>query len=155
VVAQSGEPAPATRQNADPAITATSVVGEVSIIIPPIRQMTVKTEAGSKVAVGISDKTVFLRIPPGERTLDKATRIPIVDIEAGDKVYARGKVADDKSSIAALQVIVMSKADIASKQAREREEWQRRSIAGIVTAVNPEKKELTLRVRTVDGARMV
>jgi hypothetical protein len=163
VAAQSGEPsakpqaqtAQAPKQNTDTAITPTHVVGEVATITPATMQMTVKTEAGSKVAVTANDKTVYLRIPPGEKTLEKATKITLADIEVGDKVYARGKVADDKSSISTLQVIVMSKADIATKQAREREEWRRRSIAGIVTALNPEKQELSMRARTVDGVRIV
>lgn len=160
VAAKNGVPlakqtAQAPQQKADAAITPTYVVGEVATINPATMQMTVKTEAGSKVAVIANGKTVYLRIPPGEKTLEKATKIALADVEVGDKVYARGKVADDKSSISTLQIIVMSKADIATKQAREREEWQRRSVAGIVTALNPEKKELTIRARTADGARIV
>jgi hypothetical protein len=163
VAAQGGDPsakpqaqtAQAPKPNTDTAITPTHVVGEVATINPATKQMTVNTEAGSKVAVIVNDKTAYLRIPPGEKTLEKAAKITLADVEVGDKVYARGKVAEDKSSISTLQVIVMSKADIATKQAREREEWQRRSLAGIVTALNPEKKELTMRARTVDGVRIV
>lgn len=162
-MAQSGEPAPKSQaqtaqppqQKADPAITPTRVVGEVMAINPATKQLTVKTDAGSKVAVIVNDKTAYLRVPPGEKNLEKAVGITLADMEVGDKVYARGKVADDKSTISTIQVIVMSKADIATKQAREREEWQRRSIAGIVTALNPEKKELTVRARLVDGVQLV
>ena len=49
---------------ADSAITSLSVMGVVSEIKPDTRQVIVTTAAGSQVTVTLSDRTVFMRIPP-------------------------------------------------------------------------------------------
>lgn len=133
--------------SADAGVTPNGVIGEVTTIDMTARQMTVKTDAGSIVAVSVNDATVYMRIPPGEKTLDKATKIAATDVGLGDRVFARGKVADDKKSVPARIVIVMTKADIAKKQERDREEWQRRGIAGVISALNADTKEITVTMR--------
>ncbi|MEJ7712365.1 MAG: hypothetical protein WKF84_21530 [Pyrinomonadaceae bacterium] len=65
------------------------------------------------------------------------------EVAVGDRIFARGKVADDRKSVPAGIIIVMTKADIAQKQDRERAEWQRRGIVGTVSNVNPTTKEVT------------
>jgi len=101
----------------------------------------------------LDDKTEFLRIPPGETSLDKAVKIMFTEISAGDKVYARGKVSEDRKSVPAQKLIVMSKGDIQKMHDRERAEWQRRGAAGIITALNPEKGEVTLQTRGREGVK--
>src|SRR5207237_6202825 len=46
-----------------------------------------------------------------------------------------------------------SKADIAKKHAAERAEWEKRGVAGIITALNPTAKEITINVSTNSGAK--
>src|SRR5690349_22103499 len=55
----------------DPAVTALSVMGVVSELKSDTRQVIVTTAAGSQVTVTLSDRTVFMRIPPGEKSKDK------------------------------------------------------------------------------------
>lgn len=143
---------PSAATGADKSITATGVIGEVTALDPTAKQMTVKTDLGSVVTVALDENTSYMRIPPGEKTLDKATKVTLAEVGAGDRVFARGKVADDQKSVPARMVIVMSKADIAQKQERERAEWQRRGIVGTVTALNPATKEITLTARSREGA---
>ncbi len=59
----------------DPAITALSVMGVVSELKADTRQVIVTTAAGNQVTVTLSDRTVFMRIPPGEKTKDKFIKI--------------------------------------------------------------------------------
>src|ERR1044072_2117690 len=111
-----GQTPSTTPQSTDAGVTPNGVIGEVTTVDMTAKQMTVKTDAGSIVAVALSDATVYMRVPPGEKTLDKATKIAATDVGIGDRVFARGKVADDRKSVPARIVVVMTKADITKKQ---------------------------------------
>ena len=139
----------------DPAITALSVMGVVAELKPDTRQVIVTTAAGSQVTVTLSDRTVFMRIPPGEKTKDKFIKIAPTDFATGDSVFARGRMSDDRKSLPALEFYVMSKGDIAEKKERERGEWSKRGIAGTVSAVHAETKEITVDARTAEGPKPI
>ena len=150
-LAQTSTPAAPAQQPGDPAITANGAIGEVKVIDAAAHQLIVKTDAGSLVTVSLSDKTVYMRLAPGEKTLSNATKIAFTDVGEGDRVWARGKVGDDHKSVPASALIVMNKADIAKKQEAERAEWKRRGVVGIITALKPETKEITISSRTLTG----
>jgi hypothetical protein len=137
----------ATPQTADAGVTPNGVIGEVTSIDLAAKMMTVKTDAGSHVLVQLNDATIYMRVPPGEKTLDKAAKIAATDVGMGDRIFARGKVADDRKSVPARVLVVMTKADIAQKQERDRAEWQRRGIVGVISALNMETKEVTVTMR--------
>jgi len=139
-------------QTSDPAITATRVIGKVTEINSSAGQITLKTEAGSLVAVKVSEKTTFERMPPGETDRTKAVKISLTDITVGDGVYARGYVAEDRKSVPAQQVVIVSQSDIAKKQEQERLEWRRRGVSGIVSLLNATTKEVTITSRSLMGA---
>jgi hypothetical protein len=148
------EPA-ASQRDQSQGSTMNLVLGEVSSIDKAANQIVLKTDSAEAVTVLLTDATVYLRVPPGEQTLDKAVKVTLADIGVGDRLYARGKVSDDKKSVAARQLVVMSKADIQQKAAREREQWQRRSIAGVITALDPQTKEIKLQVAGQDKNKPV
>jgi len=139
----------------DPAITALSVMGVVSELKAETRQVTVTTAAGSIVVVALSDRTSFMRIPPGEKTKDKFIKIAQTDFTLGDSVFARGRMSEDRKSLPALEFYVMSKGDIAEKKERERSEWTKRGIAGTVSAINTETKEISVDSRTAEGPKPI
>jgi hypothetical protein len=139
----------------DPAITALSVMGVVSELKPDTRQVIVTTAAGSQVIVTLGDRTVYMRIPPGEKSKDKFIKIAPTDFAVGDSVFARGRMTDDRKSMPALEFYVMSKGDIAEKKERERSEWSKRGIAGTVSALNAETKEITVDARTPEGPKPI
>src|SRR6266481_1779590 len=129
-----------------------SVIGEVKAIDGPANQMVVRADSGVLFNVTLSDKTQYLRVAPGETSLTKATKITLADVGAGDRVLARGRAAADQKTVPALQVVVMSKADLAKKQEQERAEWRRRGVSGIVASLNPSTQEITVSSRTLAGA---
>jgi hypothetical protein len=98
--------------------------------------ITLTTDAGSDVTVQVQDTTKLVRIVPGQKDLKDATPIQLADVQPGDRVLVRGKLADDGKSVLALSVIAMKKADIAEKQSREREEWQKHGFGGLVNGVD-------------------
>ena len=149
-------PATSTSQlTADPAITPNGAIGEVKVIDGAAKQLIIKTDGGSLVTIALGDKTIYMRLAPGEKTLTNATKIAFSDVGEGDRVWARGKVADDHKSVPATALIVMNKVDIAKKQEAERAEWKRRGILGIVTALKPETKEITISSRSMMGQQAV
>lgn len=145
----------ATPTQTDAGITPTHVIGELKEIDSTAKQITLKTDANSLVSVSVADSTGYSRIPPGEKTLDKAARITFADLGVGDRVLAVGKVADDHKSATAKTLVVMSKGDLAKKQAAERLEWRRRGIMGVISAVKPDRKEVTLSITTPIGTQVV
>ena len=144
-----------TPPSADPAITSLSVMGVVSDFKPDTRQVIVTTAAGSQVTVTLSERTVFMRIPPGEKTKDKFVKIAPTDFAVGDSVFARGRMSEDRKNLPALEFYVMSKGDIAEKRDRERADWKTRGIAGTISALNADAKEITVDARTAEGPKPI
>ena len=145
----------AASQTGDQSITPNRVIGEVKAIDSASKQLIVKTDAGSLVNAVLSDATTYMRVAPGETSLANATKITFADLAEGDRVMAMGKVSDDKKSVPARAVVVMTKADIAKKHESERAEWRRRGILGVVSAVNPATKEITISSRSAAGMQAV
>jgi hypothetical protein len=142
-------------QGADPNIAAKHAIGEVKTIDATAKQIVIQTDAGSTVIVSVSDKTTYKKLPPGEKTLTNATDVTFADVGEGDRIMARGTVAEDRKSVPALQVIVMTKGDITKKHDAERMEWRRRGILGVITALKPDTKEITIANRTMAGTQSV
>jgi co-chaperonin GroES (HSP10) len=142
-------------QGGDTGITPNRVIGEVKAIDATAKQMIVKTDAGALVTATLSDATQYMRVAPGETNLANATKITFTDVAEGDRVIAMGKVSDDKKSVPTRALIVMTKADIAKKHEAERAEWRRRGILGIVSALNPTTKEITISSRAMGATQAV
>ena len=142
-------------QGGDPNITAKYAVGEVKSIDATARQLTIKTDAGSTVTVSLNDKTTYKKLAPGEKSLTNATDVAFTDLGEGDRVMARGNVSADQKSVPASMIVVMTKGDLAKKAEAERAEWRRRGILGVITALKPETKEITITHRAMGGNQSI
>lgn len=131
------------------------VIGEVTAIDANTKQISVKSDSGTAVAATVDEKTRYLRIPPGEKDLKNAATIAFENVAVGDRAFVRGHMSGDLKSIEAVAVIIMTKAELAQKHERDRDEWKRRGMAGPVTAVNAETKEITISTRTREGPKPV
>jgi len=123
-----------------------NVMGDVASIDAGAGSLTVQTSKGT-VTVKAGEATKYLKAKPGATTLEGAQPSTLAEVAVGDRVLARGTLSGDGASLAARQVIVMTRGDINSKQDLERAEWRRRGVAGVVTALDPEKQEITIEVR--------
>jgi hypothetical protein len=106
--------------------------------------ITLTTDAGTDVTVLAQDATKLVRIAPGQKDLKDAATIQLQDIQVGDRVLVRGKLADDGNSVLAASIVVMKKSDIAEKQTRDREEWQKHGAGGLVSMVDPATNTITV-----------
>jgi hypothetical protein len=94
------------------------------------------SDAGDEVHVDVRDSTKIVRIAPGQKDLKDAQAIALTDLQAGDRILVRGKATDDSKTFAATSIIAMKKSDIAEKQSRERDEWQKSGVGGLVNSVD-------------------
>lgn len=123
----SQQPASQTSAVARPVGTIKSISGNTIVL---------STDTGTEVTVQVQDATKLVRIVPGQKDLKDATPIQLTDIQPGDRILVRGKLADDGKSVVAVSVIAMKMGDIAEKQSHEREEWQKHGFAGLVNSVD-------------------
>jgi len=117
--------------------------------------LTVATDAGAETKVTVTPATKLLRVPPGSKDLSQAEAIPFSEFQQGDRVLVRLRCAGDPPVCEAGSVIAMKKSDIAGKQAREREEWQRHGIGGLVKSVDAAQGAITVSTMTAAGKKDV
>jgi hypothetical protein len=131
------------------------VSGEVTSIDVSAKQFKVKADDGANYTVALQENTAYLRMPFGEKDQKKATKIDLADVAVGDRLIARGPLAEDTKTVTVRTVIVMTKDDVAKKQQQDHADWQKRGIAGIITSLNPDTKEITVNPHGRDGKSLV
>ena len=128
-------------------------LGVVQAIDASNGQITLRADDGTIFKIVTQNGARFVRVPPGETSLAKGTPITAADIDPGDRLLARGQVGDDKTTLTATLLVVMTKGDLAKKQEADRAEWQKRGVNGVVTAVNPATGEVTITARSAEGPK--
>jgi hypothetical protein len=132
-------PTPAPAQDAAKPVTFLGTVQTLSG-----NTLTVKNDAGATMQVTVEDNARLLRIEPGQKTLAGASPFSLTDLQTGDRVMARGSANADGKSLDASMLVAIKGADIAQKQEKEREDWQKRGAGGLVKAVDPAAGTVTI-----------
>ncbi len=109
------------------------------------------TDGGQPVSISVAQGARILQLAPGSTSLKEAQSIALTDIAVGDRVLVTGKAGADASSFEASRVVLMKSSDIAQKHAMEQEDWQKRGVGGIVSAVDAGTGTLTI----TEGAKKV
>ena len=117
-------------------------------------KIVLKTANGEIEAI-LSDKTQFLKVPPDNPKPSAATPTTFSEIGVGDKVIISAVIPEDKKTIPVRSVYLMSKAAIAERQTKEKEDWRARGMIGRVANYNPETKVITMTVRGMGGEKPV
>ena len=117
--------------------------------------ITLKADGGEEVQVTLQDSTRILRVAPGQKDLKTATPLQKTDLQVGDRILVRGKQAPDTHVIVAGAVIAMKQADVSAKQEKDREDWQKRGVGGIVTAVDAGTGTITISMTSFTGSKSV
>jgi len=123
---------------------AARAIGVVTQIQPG--NLTLRTDAGPEVQVQLPEGVTVLRVPPGAKDLKTAVKITVGEISPSDRVLVRGQFSEGQKSLQATSVVVMTRSDLASAHEAEVQDWQRRGMGGVVKAVDPQKKEITIAV---------
>jgi hypothetical protein len=117
--------------------------------------ITLTTDAGTDVTVLVQDAAKLLRVAPGQKDLKDAAVLQLKDMQPGDRILVRGKLADDGKSVLALSIIAMKQADVAEKQAHERDEWQRHGTGGLVSSVDAATNTVTISLPAIGEKKTV
>ena len=112
-------------------------------------------DSGEEVRVTLQDSTRLLRVAPGQKDLKSATPLQKQELQTGDRVLVRGRPSPNSSSLAAVAVIVMKQSDVAAKQEKDREDWQKRGVGGLVTAVDVAAGTVGISMTSFSGSKTV
>jgi hypothetical protein len=126
------------------------LIGVVTALDAANGQVTVATASGLAVTVSTNEQTTYLRLPPGETKLDKATAITRADVRVGDRVLVPGGA----KATPARQLIVTSAA-AQSSGGGSVETARARRIIGRVTRLDPERREVVVQARAREGVEDV
>jgi hypothetical protein len=98
--------------------------------------LTIKTDAGQSSQVDVPSAAVIKRIAPGQKDLSTADTLQFSDLAVGDRVLIKLDPSANSGNSQALQIIAVKQADIQEKQSKDREDWQRNGLGGLVKSVD-------------------
>ena len=98
--------------------------------------LTVKTDAGQAYQVEVPAAAAIKRIALGEKDLSKAETIAFSDLAVGDRALVKIDPDSPAGTSQALRVIAVKQSDVAAKQQKDREDWQRNGVGGLVKSVD-------------------
>lgn len=137
----------AAPQKTPPALGTIKSISADGLVLTP--------DSGGELKVQLPADVKVFQVPPGSKDLKEATAIPLSDLQVGDRVLVQMRPGDTSGSFLALRVIAMKKADIAERQGKEREEWQKHGIGGLVKSVDPANGTVTIGTLTAAGSKDV
>jgi hypothetical protein len=117
--------------------------------------ITLTPDSGPDINVTVSATARIVRIPPGEKDLKNATAIQLGDLQVGDRILVGGKASDDNLSLTASSVVVMKKSDLDAKHQQDMQDWQKRGVGGLVSAVDSTAGTVTISVTNLAGKKDV
>jgi hypothetical protein len=143
--------ASAAAQAQQPAAAARQAVGTIKAI--SATSITVAPDNGAEINVEVRANLRILRVAPGETDLTKAATIQFSDLQVGDRILVQG--TPGPQSLVATRIIAMKRADVEAKQEQDRQDWQRRGIAGLVSAVDGGAGTVTVAAAGSGGSRNI
>jgi hypothetical protein len=117
--------------------------------------VTITVSGGPEVAVTAQPTARVLRLVPGEKDLKNATPIQLLELQVGDTIRARGQASDDGKSMAALEIIVITRSAVDAVSDQIRQDWQKRGIAGPVSAVDSAAGTVTITTAGFGGKKTI
>jgi hypothetical protein len=117
--------------------------------------ITLTPDSGPEVTANVQPNARVLRLNPGDKDTKNATPIQLSDLQVGDTVRVRGYASTDGKSIATLEVILISKSAVAAVGDQIRQDWQKRGIGGLVSAVDASAATVTISVTGFTGKKSI
>lgn len=117
--------------------------------------ITLAPASGPQIAVTVQPNARILRLAPGDKDLKNATELKLQDLQVGDTVRVRGLASDDGKSIAALEVLVITHSAVEAVSDQIRQDWQKRGLGGLVSAVDPAAGTVTLSISSFGGKKTI
>jgi hypothetical protein len=144
---------PASQAQTAPAAPSARRIGAIKAISGT--SVTLTPDSGPEVNVVVQPTTRLLRIAPGEKNLKNATPLQLQDLQVGDRILVGGQASDDAKSIAAATIVVMARTDLEAHRQQELQDWQKRGMGGLVSAVDPAAGTVTISVSNLMGKKLI
>ena len=144
---------PAPQAQTAPAAPSARRIGAIKAISGT--SITLTPDSGPEVNVTVQPTTRLLRIAPGEKNLKNATPLQLQDLQVGDRILVGGQASDDAKSIAAATIVVMARTDLEAHHQKELQDWQKRGMGGLVSAVDPGAGTVTISVSNLIDRKSV
>lgn len=133
---------------------AARLVGNVTAV--GADSLTVQPEAGAPRTVEVPPTAVLKRVPAGAHDLSATEPIALAAVVIGDRALIKLDPATaTEARPRALQVVVLKQEDLALRQQRERDEWQRNGCGGLVKSVDAQAGLIQLATGVGPSARIV
>jgi hypothetical protein len=107
-----------------------------------------KSDAGEVSTVHFEDSTTFTQVPASGQASPGSIRLDPVQVNVGDRLCVQS--SDDKGPIK--KVLVIRRPDIEAQQRNELAAWQARSVFGIITALDPRTRRVTLKLAGAENS---
>ena len=117
--------------------------------------ITLITDSGAETNIVADDSTRILRTNPGEKDLKAAVAIKLSDLQTGDRMLVRGRLAGDGKTLVPSTIVVLKKSDVSDLQQQQLQDWQRRGVGGLVRAVDAPAGTVTIAVAAPTGNKSV
>jgi Domain of unknown function (DUF5666) len=144
---------PAPQAQTAPAPPSARRIGAIKAISGT--SITLTPDSGPEVNVNVLPTTRLLRIAPGEKNLKNATPLRLQDLQVGDRILVGGQASDDAKSIAAATIVIMARTDLEAHHQQELQDWQKRGMGGLVSAVDPAAGTVTISVSNLMGKKSI
>ena len=116
--------------------------------------ITLKTDSDGEILVTVGNATRILRVAPGEKDLKNATAATLQDLQTGDRILVGGELSGDAKSLVGSTIVLMKHSDVEARQEQNLKDWQR-GTGGLVTAVDPASRTVTISVTGFSGTKSV
>ena len=111
-------------------------------------EITLTPDSGPDVKITVQPATQIVRLAPGETNVNNATPIQLQDLHVGDRIRATGWATDDNLPLPVLKIIVMTHSDLEARHQQDLQDWQKRGVDGLASAVDPVAGTVTISVRS-------
>jgi hypothetical protein len=118
-------------------------------------EITLTPDSGPDVKITVQGATQIVRFAPGETNVNNATPIQVQDLQLGDHIRATGWATDDNQPLPVLKIVVMKRSDLEARHQQDLQEWQKRGVGGLVSAVDPAAGTVTISVTSFTGKKNI
>lgn len=106
-------------------------VGSVTAFKSETAEIEIKPDGAAPMLVKMSAESVVQKVEPGARDLKNAQPASVTDLILGDRVL----VALEPGTADVRRLVVMPKSDIAKRDEADQQDWIKRGVAGVVSAI--------------------
>lgn len=119
--------------------TTTRVLGTLSAVSG--NALTVKADSGVETSFTVTASTILKRVEPGQKDLSTAAAMTLDELAKGDRVLV--SLDATATPMSAVRIIAIKAQDVAAKQQKENEDWQKNGVGGLVKSVDGDSLQIT------------